>query len=238
MLKLPKLSMIVVFIFAVWCAIIYVLFGAFALQSDARARAMFGMVTGLLVSWVVIGGTMIYAFRNHAKRIAQKVSMDWRLKFVIFATLMALIEEAVTTTMTNMAPVLGVPIGEVYITASANYLDVILFHSVIVFIPMFIVWAWLLSKYDFKPVAVFTLYGITGVLAESITFGLQNIQMAGMWVFVYGLMVFLPAYSTPEREGLKRPNALHYVLAALAPFLLAIPVAVIVSVIHPAAIDF
>jgi hypothetical protein len=241
MVKFPKLSTVVVLFFAVWCIIIYVLFGIFAVQSNAKARALFGMVSGLLVLWVVIGGTIMYLFRDPAKRIVECIKIDWRLKFILFSTLLALIEEAVTTTMTNMAPVFGVKIGEAYITASANYLDVILFHSVIVFIPMFIMWAWLLSKYNFKPVAVFILYGLTGILAESVTFGLQNLQMGGMWIFVYGLMVYLPAYAITQREGIetvKRPNALHYILAVIAPILLAIPVAVIVLLIHPAALDF
>ena len=70
---------------------------------------------------------------------------------------MALLEEAVTTTMTNCAPLLGVSLGQAYITASSNYFDVILGHSVIVFVPQFAAWAWLLSRYDFQPAEVFLL---------------------------------------------------------------------------------
>ena len=36
-----------------------------------------------------------------------------------------LLEEAITTLMTNCAPFLGVSIGQAYITASANYFDVV-----------------------------------------------------------------------------------------------------------------
>ena len=114
---------------------------------------------------------------------------------------MALLEEAVTTTMTNLAPVLGVAIGQAYITASANYLDVVLGHSVIVFVPMFAAWAWLLSRYDFRPAEVFLLFGLTGTLAEAGTFGPQMLAMAGVWVWVYGLMVWLPAYALPRQPA-------------------------------------
>lgn len=58
------------------------------------------------------------------------MSWGWKKKFVVFATVLALIEEAITTTMTNLAPLFGVEIGEAYITASTNYVDVVLFHSV------------------------------------------------------------------------------------------------------------
>ena len=45
--------------------------------------------------------------------------------------LLAMLEEVVTTSMTNCAPLFGVKIGEAYITASSNYFDVILRHSVV-----------------------------------------------------------------------------------------------------------
>ena len=49
-----------------------------------------------------------------------------------------MLDEVVTTTMTNCAPLFGMKLGEVYITASSNYLDVILRDSVVVFVPMFV----------------------------------------------------------------------------------------------------
>lgn len=54
-----------------------------------------------------------------------------------------------TTKMTNMAPLFGVKMGEAHITASANYLDVALCHSVVVLVPTCIAWALLLRYYDF-----------------------------------------------------------------------------------------
>ncbi len=67
------------------------------------------------------------------------------------------------------------------------------FHSVIVFLPMFLVWAFLLTKYSFQPNSVLLLYGLTGVFAETGTFGLQNLIVGGLWILVYGLMIYLPA---------------------------------------------
>ncbi len=233
-----NLSKLLLAILIAWLAIVYAFFALFASGGDAKTRAMLGMVSGLILLWIVIGGGVMYVFRDRIKEFVAKLPGGWRLKFVVFATVLALIEEAVTTGMTNMAPFFGVKIGEAYITASANYLDVVMFHSVIVFIPMFIAWALLLSKYDFSPLAVFLLFGITGTLCESVTFGLQNLVDFGMWAFVYGLMVYLPAYTLSGDRNVKKPKARHYILAIVLPILLAIPVAIIVSIIHPVSIHF
>jgi hypothetical protein len=169
--------------------------------------------------------------RDRAKTIVQKLPGGWRLKFILFCTLLALIEEAVTTTMTNLAPFFGVKMGEVYITASSNYIEVVTQHSVIVFVPMFIAWALILSRYKFSPGSVFILWGLTGVLAETITFGLQNILMTGFWVFVYGLMAWLPAYSVPAGRKARMPKWYHYPLAVIAPILFLVPLYLIVLVL-------
>lgn len=38
-------------------------------------------------------------------------------------------------------------VEEVYITASGNYLDVVLFQSVVAFLSQFAYWGWLLKRY-------------------------------------------------------------------------------------------
>jgi len=58
------------------------------------------------------------------------------------------------------------------------------FHSVVVFVPMFIAWAWMLSRWDFSPLKVLLLFGITGSLAEA-SINLTSL-IGGFWVFVYG----------------------------------------------------
>lgn len=224
-------SLIIIFL-AVWCMAIYAFFAFVALASgDPKMRAMLGMVSGLLLLWVAIGGSVMYRFRDNVKSVVQRLPGDWRLKFVLFCTTLALLEEAVTVTMTNLAPLFGVRIGEVAITASADYIEVVTQHSVIVFIPMFIAWALLLSRYRFSPGSVFILFGITGTLAETISFGLQNLLMTGFWVFVYGLMVYLPACSIPEKRDLRKPGWYHYPLAVLAPIALLVPTYLIALVV-------
>ncbi len=230
MVKITSKHVIVVF--AVWCTAVYGFFAFIAvLSGDAKMRAMLGMVSGLLLLWVVIGGSIMYLLRDRAKEFIRKMPGGWRLKFILFCTILALVEEAVTTTMTNLAPFFGVKMGEVYITASANYIEVVTQHSVIVFVPMFIAWALVLSRYKFSPGSVFVLWGLTGVLAETISFGVQNILMTGFWVFVYGLMAWMPAYSVPAEHTARTPKWYHYPLAVVAPILFLVPLCMIVLVL-------
>ena len=186
-------------------------------DTDVHQKAIIKMALGLILLWVVIGGTLMYRFREPVGRYVRNIPLNWRAKFVVLATILALLEEAVTVTMTNMAPVFGSQIGEAFITASANYLHTVLFHSVIVFIPMFIAWAFLLGRYNFNPKQVFLLFGLVGSLAE-MSIQPTNI-LGGFWFFVYGLMVFLPAYSIPPAElrGAGTPKFRHYVLSVVLP---------------------
>jgi hypothetical protein len=146
---------------------------------------------------------------------------------------MAMLEEAVTTTMTNLAPLFGAEIGEAYITASTNYFDVILHHSVIVFVPWFIAWAWILKRYEFSPFWVFLLFGLNGLLAETLTFGAQNLNRFSMWIFVYGLMIYLPAYTIPADRGARPPKVRHVALAFFLPLSIGIPWAILINLAFP-----
>lgn len=82
------------------------------------------------------------------------------------------------------------------------------------------------------------LYGITGLFAEVFSFGPLGLINAGFWIMVYGLMVYIPANALPERNNLVSPNVIAYLKAIIIPFLYAIPVAIIVGVIHPTKIHF
>ena len=202
------------------------------------ARAMTDMIWGLVLVWVVGGGLLMLRLRDRVKREVAKLRLDRSLVFFLFAAGLSLSEEAVTVGMTNLAPVFGVSIGQAYITASSDYLAVVAFHSVVVFLPMFLVWAFLLTRYSFQPNTVLLLYGLTGLLAETGTFGFQNLIAGGLWILVYGLMVYLPAYSfTPT--ALKKPGIAQYLLGVLGPLAAAIPVALLVVVLfHHPAIEF
>ena len=198
--------------------------------SNHRARAVIGMGWGLILLWVFIGGALMYGYREPIRAAVTRVRLDWRLKFVLFATLLALVEEAITTTMTNLAPLFGVKVGEAYITASTNYTDVVAFHSVVVFIPMFVAWAVILWRYSFSPFEVFVLFGLTGTMAE-MSFGAQHAREFGLWIFVYGLMVYLPVFCAPVNRQARVPRWWQYPLAVVVPFLF-IPVVPLPLITH------
>jgi hypothetical protein len=182
-------------------------------------RAVIGMAWGLIVLWVGGCGLTMWRWRGLWRRLAARVRLPWGLKFVLGCVMLALVEEAVTTLMTNCAPLFGVEVGQAYITASANYFDVVLYHSVVTFVPMFIGWWVMLRRWRFSPLAVFVLFGLTGLLAETLTFGSQNLGNFAFWVFVYGLMVWLPAYCVPAERSARPPRWWVYPLAVVIPFL-------------------
>jgi hypothetical protein len=212
------------------------LIAIFFMQANERAVIIMG--AGLVLFWIFIGGMLMWRERDKVREFMLQLRLPWTVKFVLFCTLLALTEEAVTVSMTNLAPLFGVPLGAAYITASTNYLDVVTLHSVVVFIPMFISWAWMLARWDFLPAEVFLFFGLTGFMAETQFAGTWNVVQAPFWIFVYGLMVWLPAYSLPVREKARRPAWWGYPMAILLPFLFAIPVAAIIGFIHPVRIHF
>jgi hypothetical protein len=199
-----------------------------------HARAMLGMAWGMVVLWIFVCGIAMHRFRDRVRAVVGRMGWDWRLKFIGFATLLALLEEAITTTMTNLAPWFGVRVGEAYITASTNYLDVVGLHSVVVFVPMFVGWAVMLWRYDFSPFSVFVLFGLTGTLSE-MTFGPQHALEFSLWIFVYGLMVYLPAYCVPAGRNARPPRWWMYPLAVIVPFLFLplVPTALVAGLLYP-----
>lgn len=214
-----NISGLLIKILAVYSVVVLSIVSFIALSgNDSTEKAIIKMALGFIFLWIVICGTMMFLLRNRISKIVQKIPIGWKMKFVFFATFLVLIEEAITTAMTNLAHIFGSEIGVAYITASANYLHVVLFHSVIGFFAMFVVWAFLLSRYDFSPNTVFLLFGLTGSIAE-ISMNPYNI-FGGFWFFVYGLMVYLPAYSIPKNRVTKKPKFWNYILAVLLPLVL------------------
>lgn len=179
----------------VYTAIIYSVFLTVTKIQDAvHAHAMFTMAFFLFLFWVVLGGWLQkrYTEKNYDKLTELKRFPV--LSFGIVATLFACAEEALTTFLTNQAPAFGSAIGKAYITASTNFFDVIFFHSVIVFVPMFFMLGYILKKYDISPFGALVLFGIIGVLAEISFSGPSTAVNAPFWIFVYGLMVYIPAH--------------------------------------------
>jgi hypothetical protein len=107
-------------------------------------------------------------------------------------------------------------------------------HSVVIFVPFFIGWALILSRYDFSPFAVFVLFGLTGTLAE-MSFGPQHLLEFGLWMFVYGLMVYLPACCVPKDRQTKPVCWWHYPLAIVVPFLFLplVPLPLLAGMLFP-----
>jgi hypothetical protein len=185
-------------------------------------RAELEMASGLVLLWMILGGSLMYIFRDRVKASLQPIPWDWRVSFFLLATLLALCEEVITTLMTNCAPLFGVKLGQAYITASANYFDVVCCHSVITFLPPFAAWAWLYSRYDFSPFETFVCFGIYGTIGEGIFGGFHLADMP-FWIFVYGLMLYLPAYVFADRRGKRRVSWLQYLMGAVGPFVGTVP---------------
>jgi hypothetical protein len=219
---------------------ILAVFTTFTVRGEHRnLRALMGMMLGLYLAWIIPASIAQWRLKPVAEKLAERRDGSWRLRFFLLCVAMAMIEEAVTTLMTNAAPLFGVKVGQVYITASSNYWDVVLGHSLIVIVPTFLAWTWLLNRYRFRPVQVLLLYGCTGTLMESFSGGPQQI---GMWILVYGLMVYLPACTVPDDRPGRKPLTRHYLAAVFVPFLampLCIPMLFGIRAIRPsAAIDF
>jgi hypothetical protein len=188
------------------------------------------MAASLALVWCVLGGGAMYVLRDPVRQLAGKSPFSRGSTFVVFSVWLALVEEAVTTTLTNLAPVFGN--SQAFITASRNYLEVVVWHSVIVIAPMFLVWAWLLARYQFAPSAVFLLFGLNGVLAEFLLGG-PALLMAPFWIFTYGLMIFLPAYSYPSDADARPPRWYHYPAATAGCLLASVIFALAVNLLSP-----
>ncbi len=225
---------ILIGIFGAWCALFVAFFAlAQVTAPNSVTRAELGMALGLALLWVgVCGGVMLVA-RRPLRAALRRLPLPWPATFALASISLALIEEAIATTMTNLAPLWGVPVGRAYITASAYYWEVVLYHSVVVFVPMLLTWAWLLTRWSFTPTAVFLLFGLTGTLGESLSFGPQNLLQMGFWVCIYGLMVWLPAGIAPADRPARRPGIGAHLLAVTLPIVAAIPVVIVLLSLHP-----
>ena len=156
--------------------------------------------------------------RNPVKSFFQTKSYPTFIVVSLGGILLALVEEAFATLMTNMAPLFGYSTSEVFITASPNYIEVVTRHSVIVFIPWLIAWAIILHKWSIHPNIVFILFGITGLFAESLTFGLQNLLQFGFWIIIYGLMIYLPSFIVYDPDKLEPVKKRYCPLLIIIPF--------------------
>ena len=187
---------------------------------DNNWKAIILMALCLVFFWVILFWSLQFFFRKKIKLIANINLNNWKFFFIIFTIILALIEESIAVIMTNMVEYFWWEIWKAFITAHTNYFIVIFFHSIIIFIPMFFAWMYLLSKYDFKSNQVLLLFGITWVIAEITINPIALISW--FWIYVYWLMIALPVYCLPERN-VKKPKYYHYIYAIILPILFAIP---------------
>jgi hypothetical protein len=198
---------------------------AFILTNETNLdnRAIIKMGVALILIWCLLGGVLMHRFRDGFVAWASRIPLGWRTRFVLLCIAFAMLEEAVTTSLTNLAPLFGGVTDAARITASKNYLEVVFLNSVIAFVPMFLCWGWLLSRYDFRPSEVLLLFGLNGTLAETLSFGPQNLLQVGMWVWVYGLMAYLPACTVPVVRGARPARWWHWLMAIFLPLVFIVP---------------
>lgn len=199
-------------------------------SSNSTGRAIILMAAGLCLIWILMGGLVTLRIRDRVRTALLRSRWKWEWKFLLLASLLALMEEAVTTGMTNLAPEFGSQVGVAFITASNNYLIVIGFSSVVpLLVPSFVGWVLVLRRYDFSPNEIFLVYGLWGTTLETIA-GSPYDLIAGFWFFVYGLMIYLPSYALPRpRAATVAPRWYHYALGYVVPLLVALPVLAIDS---------
>ena len=93
---------------AIYSGLLVTLLNIFILSSGkVRERAIFLMADGLILFWIIVGGSLTPMLRKQLVPRMIVIPMDWRLRFVLLCTAMALLEEVITTSMTNLAPWLG-----------------------------------------------------------------------------------------------------------------------------------
>ncbi|MBX3170119.1 MAG: hypothetical protein KF760_22125 [Candidatus Eremiobacteraeota bacterium] len=154
-----------------------------------NARYFMGFFHILL--WVVVGGLAMRKWRQPLIALMRRYEGRPKSAFIAFSVLLACIEEALACLMTNLGRLFGDPTGQVYITASANYLDLAFLHSVIVIVPQVAIWSWILERYRFTSSRLFVLFGVQGGLAEIAFAGMQP-ALFPTWLLVYALMTWLP----------------------------------------------
>lgn len=188
-------------------------------------HAILCMSWGVILLWIAVAGGAMYLLRDRARALTGRIPAPPLAVFTAFSLALLGLEEAVTTTMTNLAPLFGVEVGRAYITASTDYLDVVGLHSGPPVGALLVGWAFVLRRWAFSPFAVFLMFGLTGYVAELFFMGFSpdKIGTFAFWIFVYGLMVWLPAYCLPAERGAAPPPVWSYAAAPFLAVLAALP---------------
>lgn len=161
-------------------------------------RAILFMGWGVVLFWIVIGGGLMFRYRDQISSSFMKLPWPNPLVFFLFALSLFFLEEVVTTTMTNLAPLFGVPLGSAAITFTSNYFTAVFPHSLPVVGVLILIFTWIFSRFRLTATQMFFFFGLAGYLIETIN-NRNNILNIPFWIFVYGLMVWLPAYTVRKR---------------------------------------
>lgn len=189
---------------------------------EAASKAQIWMMASAIFGWCAFSILTLNACKHFGlfDQPIPKLPLVRCGAFVCLATVLALIEELFTQFMTEHAQMFGVQNSVAYITPSLDYWDTVMHHSVVVFVPMFVVCATLSERWKFSSTEVFYLVGITGLTAE-MTMNPASLFM-GFWLLIYGFMVLAPSkwlYRDPqkvERRWWHYPSTIVLMLTAAA----------------------
>ena len=109
-------------------------------ERNPDKRAIICMALGLVILWCILGGVLMRLGRDRFVSLMARVRIPWQIKFVVLCIVMALLEEAVTVSMTNLGPRFGAVSDAAHIAASKSYLETVCLDSVIIFVPQFMCW--------------------------------------------------------------------------------------------------
>jgi hypothetical protein len=128
-----RLTRILLILIAAWGVVSTSAIAAFVLTHEKNPdnRAIIKMVIGLILIWCVLGGSVMVLLRDRFICWMSYIPFGWRTRFVLLCIAFALLEEAVTTSLANLDPLLGGLTDAARITASKNYFEVVFLHSVI-----------------------------------------------------------------------------------------------------------
>jgi hypothetical protein len=217
-----------------WAFGYLIIFSLVAFATGGAELSAVAMEWGIFLSWVY--GIAPLLGRKGLPMLKRRLSgyhFGPKVFFFIFAAVFALIEEALAVIWNDFTPPLFGQSVAPLLTASTNYFEVIVLHSVVVFLPLFLVWAYLLYYGKYSPREAYLYFGLTGVLAEYMfNPSVLALLAGGFWILIYGSMVYHPAqFVFGKGEGALHVTWKRLVVAVFLPLLASIPVAILIDIL-------
>lgn len=176
------------------------------------------------IVWIGLCGGATWLARDRLRDLAGKLPVKGITRFLLVATLFALLEEAI-----------AVCTG-IYSDHPQNLLLPRVLLSMSSYVGMFLGLWWALSKYEFKTWEAFLVFGTSGYVIETIyspSSLVYNTLIFPFWLFIYGLMVLLAVLATADELSAKsrRESGWKYVWGIVAPTSAGLASAMIVAII-------